>query len=56
MATDYREAVPAYAEKPAWLESLEVESPQHQRGRRLATRFRDGLWPIALAILIVLAI
>ena len=45
-----------YAEKLTWLESLEVQSPQEQRGRRLATRFWAGLWPVALAILIVLAI
>ena len=45
-----------YAEKLAWLESLEVQSPQDQRSRRLATRFWAGLWPVALAILIVLAI
>src|SRR5271165_255804 len=45
-----------YAEKLTWLESLEVESPQDQRSRRLATRFWAGLWPVALAILIVLAI
>ena len=31
-----------YAEKLAWLESLEVQSPQDQRGRRLATRFWAG--------------
>ena len=35
-----------YAEKLTWLESLEVESPQDQRGRRLATRFWAGLWPV----------
>jgi NitT/TauT family transport system permease protein len=56
MATDHRGAVPAYAEKLAWLESLEVESPQDQRGRRLASRIWGGLWPMTLAIVIVLAI
>jgi NitT/TauT family transport system permease protein len=57
MASDNRRAsVPAYEEKLAWLESLEVESPQDQRGRRLATRFWAGLWPIVLAIIIVLGI
>src|SRR5271169_4439947 len=45
-----------YAEKLTWLESLEAESPQDQRGRRLATRFWAGLWPVALAIFIVLTI
>ena len=35
-----------YAEKLAWLESLEAESPQDQRGRRLATRFWGGTWPV----------
>ena len=38
MATDNRGSVPVYAEKLAWLESLEVDSPQDQRGRKLATR------------------
>jgi NitT/TauT family transport system permease protein len=56
MAADRRASVPAYEEKLAWLESLEVESPQDQRGRRLATRFWAGLWPIVLAIIIVLGI
>src|SRR5271169_5173221 len=45
-----------YAEKLTWLESLEAQSPQDQRSRRLATRFWAGLWPVALAIIIVLAI
>ncbi len=60
MATDNQPAVygdedvPAYEEKLAWLESL--EAPEDQRGRRLATRFWAGLWPVALAILIVLAV
>jgi sulfonate transport system permease protein len=56
MAADNRASVPAYEEKLAWLESLEVESPQDQRGRRLASRAWAGLWPIALAIIIVLGI
>src|SRR5512142_718303 len=46
--------VPAYLEKLTWLESL--EAPSDQRGRRLATRAWSGLWPVALAILIVLAV
>src|SRR5271169_693310 len=45
-----------YAEKLTWLESLEAQSPQDQRSRRLATRFWAGLWPVALAIIIVLGI
>ena len=45
--------MPAYAEKLTWLESL--EAPPDQRGRRLATRAWGGLWPVTLAILIVLA-
>jgi NitT/TauT family transport system permease protein len=56
MAADNRASVPAYEEKLAWLESLEVASPQDQRGRRLATRVWAGLWPIVLAIIIVLGI
>src|ERR1035438_5362587 len=51
-----RGSIPKYAEKLAWLESLEVESAEDQRGRRLATRLWAGLWPVALAIVIVLAI
>jgi NitT/TauT family transport system permease protein len=56
MTGNGRVSLPKYAEKLAWLESLEVESPDGQRGRRLATRFWAGLWPVALAIVIVLAI
>src|ERR1035438_4693354 len=56
MTGDSRGSLPKYAEKMAWLESLEVESPDDQRGRRLATRFWTGLWPVVLAIVIVLAI
>ena len=40
-----------YAEKLTWLESLEVQSPQELRGRRLATRVWAGAWPVLLAIL-----
>jgi len=59
MATDNRTGtpvyrnVPAYEEKLAWLESL--EAPQDQRGRRLASRAWGGLWPMTLALVIVLA-
>jgi NitT/TauT family transport system permease protein len=57
MASDNRRAsVPAYEEKLTWLEAQEVASPQELRGRRLAARFWAGLWPITLAIIIVLAI
>jgi NitT/TauT family transport system permease protein len=58
MATDNQRAiyrdVPAYEEKLAWLESL--EAPQDQRGRRLASRTWAGLWPMTLALVIVLAV
>src|SRR5438067_3355214 len=46
--------VPGYVEKLTWLESL--EAPSDQRSRRLAVRTWGGLWPVALAILIVLAV
>ena len=46
--------VPGYVEKLTWLESL--EAPSDQRSRRLAARAWSGLWPIGLAILIVLAV
>jgi NitT/TauT family transport system permease protein len=49
--------VPAYVEKLTYLESLEAPPDQHgSRYRRLATRVWGGVWPIGLAILIVLAI
>src|SRR6266700_479258 len=62
MATDPRGTVPAYVdknvpgyvEKLTWLESL--EAPSDPRSRRLATRAWGGLWPVMLAILIVLAV
>ncbi len=56
MASDNRGTLPAYAEKLAWLESLEVGSPQDQRGRRRAMRAWAALWPVVLAIIIVLAV
>ena len=43
-----------YVEQLTWLESL--EAPSDQRSRRLAVRAWGGLWPMALAIVIVLAI
>ena len=51
-----RELVPAYAERLAWLEAQEAETPADQRGRRLANRAWAALWPKVLAIAIVLAI
>ena len=53
MAVDNRAK---YEEKLAWLESLEAPAPDELRGRRLATRVRGGLWPAALAIILVLAV
>jgi NitT/TauT family transport system permease protein len=52
---DERTSLPAYAERLAWLESLEAESPD-QRGRRRATRVWAALWPKVLAIVLVLVI
>jgi NitT/TauT family transport system permease protein len=53
-----QDSVPAYAEKLAWLESMEAagSGPTEQRGRKLAKRAWASLWPKALAIIIVLAI
>jgi NitT/TauT family transport system permease protein len=53
-----RGSLPAYAEKLAWLESLEApgSGPSDQRGRKLAKRAWASLWPKALAVIIVLAI
>jgi NitT/TauT family transport system permease protein len=53
-----RDSVPAYAEKLAWLESMEApgSGAPEQRGRKLAKRAWASLWPKALAIIIVLAI
>jgi NitT/TauT family transport system permease protein len=51
-----RGSVPAYAERLAWLEAQEAETPDDQRGRRLAVRAWTALWPKVLAIAIVLAI
>jgi NitT/TauT family transport system permease protein len=51
-----RELVPAYAERLAWLEAQETETPADQRGRRLANRAWTALWPKVLAIAIVLAV
>jgi NitT/TauT family transport system permease protein len=55
VATENRASAPAYAEKLAWLESLEAEPERDQRDRRLATRAWAALWPKLLAIAIVLA-
>ncbi len=45
---------PGYVERLTYLESL--EAPSDQRSRRLAARAWGGLWPVALAILIVLVV
>jgi NitT/TauT family transport system permease protein len=49
-------SVPAYAERLAWLEAQEAETPTDQRGRRLANRAWTALWPKVLAIAIVLGV
>jgi NitT/TauT family transport system permease protein len=51
-----RASVPAYAERLAWLEAQDAETPQEQRGRRLVVRAWAALWPKVLAIAIVLAV
>jgi NitT/TauT family transport system permease protein len=53
-----QDSVPAYAEKLAWLESMEApgSGASEQRGRKLAKRAWASLWPKALAVIIVLAI
>jgi NitT/TauT family transport system permease protein len=53
---DERTSLPAYAERLAWLEAQEVESPTKQRGRRLLVRGWAALWPKVLAVAIVLAV
>ena len=49
-------SLPAYAERLAWLEALEAETPDEQRGRRLLVRGWAALWPKVLAVAIVLAV
>jgi NitT/TauT family transport system permease protein len=57
MAPDNQQpSVPAYAERLAWLEAQEAETPGDQRGRRLANRAWTALWPKVLAIAIVLGV
>ena len=53
-----RDSMPAYAEKLAWLESMEApgSGPSDQRGRKLAKRSWASMWPKVLAVVIVLAI
>ena len=46
--------VPGYVERLTYLESL--EAPSDQRGRHLASRAWGGVWPVVLAIVIVLAL
>jgi NitT/TauT family transport system permease protein len=53
---DEQTSLPAYAERLAWLESVEVENPSGPRARRLAARFWAALWPKVLAIVIVLTV
>jgi NitT/TauT family transport system permease protein len=45
---------PGYVQRLTYLESL--EAPPDQRSRRLAARVWGGLWPVGLAIVIVLAV
>ena len=53
---DERTSLPAYAERLAWLEALEAETSDEQRGRRLVVRGWAALWPKVLAVAIVLAV
>jgi NitT/TauT family transport system permease protein len=53
---DGRRSAPTYAERLAWLEAQEVETPREQRGRGLAVRGWAALWPKLLAIALVLAV
>jgi len=53
---DEATSLPAYAERLTWLEALEAETPQEQRGRRLLVRGWAALWPKVLAVAIVLAV
>ncbi|MGH3153044.1 MAG: ABC transporter permease, partial [Streptosporangiaceae bacterium] len=53
---DEKTSIPAYAERLAWLESLEAETRPDQRSRRLLARGWTALWPKLLAVAIVLAI
>jgi NitT/TauT family transport system permease protein len=55
MAASKQGSVPAYAERLAWLESLETGAPAGQR-KRLAARAWTALWPKVLAIGIVLVV
>ena len=45
---------PGYVQRLTYLESL--EAPSDPRSRRTAARVWGGLWPVGLAILIVLAV
>jgi NitT/TauT family transport system permease protein len=53
---DERTSLPAYAERLAWLEAQEVDSPTEQRAGRLLGRGWAALWPKVLAVAIVLAV
>src|ERR1700744_84750 len=51
---DERSSVPAYAERLAWLESLETATPAPPPRDPPPPRGWAGLWPVVLAIAIVL--
>ena len=53
---DSPSSVPAYAEQLAWLESLEAAAPDEGRGHRLLARGWKALWPMVLAVAIVLGV
>ena len=53
---DEATSLPAHAERLTWLEALEAETPQEQRGRRLLVHGWAALWPKVLAVAIVLAV
>jgi NitT/TauT family transport system permease protein len=59
MTVDSSAKYAKYVEKLSWLEALDVDAAQGQRGsrkRRLAARAWGGTWPVALAMVIVLAV
>jgi NitT/TauT family transport system permease protein len=53
---DERTSLPAYAERLAWLESLDAAAPADQRGSRAVVRAWAALWPKLLAVAIVLVV
>ena len=48
--------MPEYVERLTYLESLEVQSPQEQRARGAGIRVWNRVWPVVLAIILVLVI